>query len=86
MTHYILLVCTCNFAAVGHTHSTDTVVGNGCDLSSTTRPMVVVVVNVWVRHGIWIIGVQIVAALWTLRKSQRKSNIASKKSEEIENG
>lgn len=60
------LVFTCHLAAIGNPYSTEAVVGNGCDLAGTSRPMVVVAVGVWVRHGVWVIGVQVITALWTL--------------------
>lgn len=60
------LVCTCHLAAIGDPYGTEAVVGNGCDLAGTPRPMVVVAAGVWVRHGVWVIGVQVVTALWTL--------------------
>lgn len=58
---------TCHLAAVGHAHGTEAVVGNGRDLPGTPRPVVVVAVGVRVRHGIRVVGVQVVTALRTLR-------------------
>lgn len=65
-------VCTCHLAAIGNAYSTETVVWNSCDLASTSCPMVVVAVGVWVRHGVWVIGVQVITALWTLGRKKKE--------------
>lgn len=57
---------TCHLATIGHPYCTEAVVGNGCDLASTPRPVVVVAAGVWVRHGVWVVGVEVVTTLWTL--------------------
>lgn len=48
-------VCTCYFAAIGHSHCAEAVVRNSCNLSSAASTVVVVAVNVRVRHGVWVI-------------------------------
>lgn len=66
-------VCrTRHLAAVGHSHGTEAVVGHGCDLPSAPSPVVVVALAVWMRHRVWVVGVQVVAALWTLRRTEKK--------------
>lgn len=61
------LVCTCHLAAVGDPYGAVAVVGNGCDLASTSCPVVVVAADVRVWHGVWVVGIQVITALWTLR-------------------
>lgn len=68
------LICTCHFAAVGNSYCTDAVVGNGCDLTGTSRPMVIITADIWMRHWVWVIGVQVVTALWTLRGKKLTNN------------
>lgn len=58
---------TCHLAAVGHPHGADAVVGGGGDLAGAARPVVVVAARVRVRHGVGVVGVEVVAAFWTLR-------------------
>lgn len=59
-------LCTCHFAAVRNPYGAEAVVGNSCDLASAPCSVMVVVVRVRVRHGVRVIGVQVVTTLWTL--------------------
>lgn len=66
------LVYTCHLAAIGNPNGTEAVVGNRCNLAGTPCPMVVVTAGVWVRHGVWVIGVQVITAFWTLEGKHKK--------------
>lgn len=60
------LYSTCHPATIRDPYSTETVVGNSCNLASAPCPMVVVTVWVRVRHWVWVIRVQVITALWAL--------------------
>lgn len=62
--------CTCHFAVVRNPDGAEAVVGDGCDLASAPRSVMVVVVRVRVRHGVWVIGVQVVTTLRTLNNGK----------------
>ena len=71
---------TCHLAPIGHAHGTEAVVGHGGDLPSTARAVVVVTVGVWMGHGVGVIGVQVIAALWTLEQRGAEEVILHKPS------
>lgn len=58
---------TCNAAPVGNSHRAEAVVGHSSDLPSTASTVVVAVLFVGVRHGVGVVGVQVIAAFWALK-------------------
>ncbi len=68
----ILRPPTCHLGSVRESYSAEAVVGDGGDLTSAARAVMVIAVAVRMRHGVRVVRVQIITTLGTLEKHQSR--------------